>query len=208
LVFLFKGRYYFDSKLSFDWKAIDASRVCKLFSGLVWKLYPRDCPLTLTSKAKPETIMVMRIRLDKVREISHLQLTHIVFAFCAPDPRTQFNAIARAVLGDETGLESAFPNLQSIKLRYSEQGPFEAMEEMRKWNPEYLYVSLVLTLSLDLKVLKAVPAGLNVAFESAAPINAIPDGVKSISIDNVCFGKKLEAVCFKDWKKCQSLIGV
>jgi hypothetical protein len=65
---------------------------------------------------------------------------------------------------------------------------------------------LYLTLSLDLNVLKTVPAGLQVAFKSIAPINAIPIGVKSISIDNVCFGDpKLETVCFKDWKKSQSL---
>jgi hypothetical protein len=58
LVVLFKGRYYvFDSKLSFDWKAIDASRVCKLFNELIWYLYPRDYPLILTSKTKPGKIM-------------------------------------------------------------------------------------------------------------------------------------------------------
>jgi hypothetical protein len=127
-------------------------------------------------------------------------LTHVIFILDAPNPRTQFKKIARYLLEDGTGLDSVFPNLQCLDLQYSEEVSFEGTDELRNLNLEYLYGSLPLISSLDLKVLKRVPDGLHVKFTCIVPINAIPVGVESIEIFNVCFDDDVERLCFKDWK--------
>jgi hypothetical protein len=54
-----RKKYSFSSNKTttfFVWSSIEVGRVCKMFSILIWKMYPRDLPLVLSSKTSPEQI--------------------------------------------------------------------------------------------------------------------------------------------------------